>query len=169
MRRLALLFALGLLVLLPGSANAAVRQHTNQSCTTIWNNLGNPVPFVCLAEDTNFGGDKLTLTGSSDIINLDNTHHDLSALCGPKIYPSVDNWNDCISSVWVKLGNEDSVCLYSNENFVTMQWRAGRPPVSPPGTVWTYSHADVTGYAPRDIISSVMLQQSGNQCGEVGV
>jgi hypothetical protein len=161
----ATLAALVILAVFPMTASAEVRQHVNVTCAALWNELGNPVPFVCLAEDVLQGGDKLALTGSSDIANLGNLGHIPSGLCGPKIYPDADNWNDCISSVWAKLGTNDSLCVYAGTNYTNIAWRAWAPS-SPYGSIWTFRKDDFGGI--RDYVSSVMLQQSGTHCDEGG-
>ena len=166
MKRLAIIGALLMVALLPGAANASVTQVSANSCTTDWHNLGDPVPFVCLAQDVNLGGDKLLLTGSSDISNLANVSHDLSGACFG--FVTNQTWNDCISSVWAKLGTQDSVCLYRDSGFRRIDWRAFGGLV-PAGAVWTFQDLDLTTDTGSDVESSVMLQQSGAICGEGGV
>jgi hypothetical protein len=165
MRGFAVLLAVGALLVTAQPAFAAVGQHdASLSCTEIWNSKGNPKPFVCLSENTFHGGDHLTLTGSSDIASL-TMAHTLTGWCAPKLIGDSDNWNDCISSVWAKLGTSDSFCMYSNINYDNM-WNRFVAPGSPSGATFTYSIDDLGGI--KDWLSSVMLQQSGQPCSEGG-
>lgn len=151
------LFVLAALVF-PISVQGAVNQYAGLTCTSLWNSFGNPRPFVCLTESINFSGDKLILTGSSDIPDLRFQSHGLGGLCSPKVIDD-DNWNDCISSVWAKLGTSDSICLYDDNQYNERYWSAAAPTSG--GPTFTYSSANVPG---NDAISSVMLQQSGSPC-----
>ena len=166
MKKLALPFAFDLLALVPASASASVTQYATGSCTFHWHAHGDTVPFLCLTESSELGGDKLILTGNSDIANLNYTEHDPTGLCSPKTTQVIgDNWNDCISGVWAKLGNSDSFCVYRDINFHVDAISASRP--SSGGTV-TYSY-NLPDYGVNDTPSSVMLQQSGTPCAEGGV
>lgn len=167
MKRLSFALAAILLVIaavLPQAASAGVTNWSNISCTSAWHTLGDPVPFVCLSEDAGHSGDKLTLTGSSDVTNLGNLTHTPAGLCNPKLPGDTDNWNDCFSSAWMKLGGYDSFCMYGNSNFNNLDysWWA-------PNTAGTYTYYLDNLLLYGDQTSSLMLQQSGTDCNEGGV
>lgn len=163
MKRLALAIALIVVAAFPASASAAVNQWGGFSCTQAWNAQQNPVPFVCFTESAQLGGDKLTLSGSSDIANLANQPHSLDNLCSPKIWPSDDTWDNCISGVWAVLGSDDSVCMFRYANYGTRLLRFYTP-VGHANTLWTIGNlADV---GDNDLYSAIQLQQSGGPCDE---
>jgi hypothetical protein len=163
MKRLALAAALVLMTVFPMSASASITQDNDptKSCTTQWHDLGDPVPFVCLSESSPHSGYDLRFTGSSDSGDLRDVTHEPSGQCAGTVHPLDNNWNDCISSVWAKLGTNDSVCLYADQFWHQLIWWAAAPS-SPSGGVWTYALADFG--SNNDRTSAVRLQQSGTDC-----
>ena len=166
MKRFALAAALLLVLVFPTSASAAVNQYNagTATCTEAWHDQGDPVPFICLAEDTSYGGDKLTISLSSDISDLRNVGHTGTGVCdtGVLIFTG-DSWNDCISSFWGKLGKDDSFCLYRSANFNDLEAKLDGPNTS--GTVWTVGVTNLhTTYGANDVASAVALQQSDPSC-----
>jgi hypothetical protein len=129
--------------------------------------MGNPVPFVCLAEDDDWGGDKLIFTGSSDNPNFAGIPHTLAGWCAPKWHLDTDNWNDCVTSYWAKLGTSDSVCFYGAANYGSYWFRHATMNV-PAGAVWTFSNRNITDPLWRDQLTALILQQSGTPCGSGG-
>ena len=160
---LALVLAVGALFFGSSSpAEAAVFQYETggKSCYELWKTLGQPLPMLCARESAGLTGDKLVLTFSSDLTNL-YLNHTPAGLCSPKIFNSADNWDNCISSLWVAVGPGDSICMYRYDNYDSR-------------IIWYYNSSTTTTIFRQmkdlasfnDTISSIKLAQSGGfACG----
>lgn len=157
---IALLSVMLVMLAFPVSASAMVIQSEQGGtpCYQRWLNLGKPLPYLCATESINLEGDKLILTASSDLANL-YFEHTPPSTCSPKPLLADDNWDQCISSTYIVLGPNDSICLYKYDNYSTK--------------LFTYHNSDSSGndyYTDTDLgsandqISSIRLNMSGASC-----
>lgn len=107
------LFAVAALFPAPVSAAERIAEGTS-NCTAFVGSL----PIICLSEDanTNSGHDKLLSFGGADWSNLQTKAHTLPGLCNAAVTVG-DDWNDCVSYLWAKLGPGQSVCFYEDSGF----------------------------------------------------